>query len=154
MMAYEDTSVIQAVFEVSQPHLAARDLTPKMGYMLGNRHLEARQEVDDPAANDDEDPAPADEDEDEPTRTTSSRSRTTTASSRRTSSTRRPSPTSTRNDPEPTATTKKPKVKTVNSCAWNRMIKGTNTTPLWCVPHVFPRSSPSIVVLIHLASDK
>lgn len=130
------SSLQQAVYSVPQPYLVARDMSPKMGYMLGNPGLVARQE--DPNA--EEDPA-TDEEE-----TTTSRRRTTTsrAGATRTideddeepTTTRRTRPTSTPTDDdedEPRETTTRPKRKVVNACAWNRMIKGTNTTPLWLV---------------------
>lgn len=114
MMAYEDPSAYQAVFEIDTSHLVARDTTPKLGYMLGNPHLETRQEVDDPEADennrDDEETA-------------------TRSSSKRPTSTQKPKAKET-NQPKPKRA-KKPKRKTVYSCAWTRMIENTNTTPLW-----------------------
>jgi len=141
---YEDmsSSLQQAVYNAHQPHLVGRNMSPKMGYMLGNPGLAARQE--DPNA--EEDPAV---DEEETTTTTRRRPTTSRASATRTvdpddeepiTTTRRSRPTATPTDDEnedvPRETkTSRPKRKVVNACAWSRMIKGTNTTPLWSVLH-------------------
>lgn len=96
----------QAMFDAPKPRIAARDVKSEMGYVLGNPHLAARQE---------EDPV----DEDATTRRPATRTRDNDDR-----------PTSRPDDGEPESKPK-PKPKQVNACAWNRMIEGTNTTPLW-----------------------
>lgn len=121
----------QAVYNAPGSRIVARDTTPKLGYMLGRRDLVARQDSENPEDRPNADDETTSTRPRSTSRTTSRATRTNDDEDERSTSTRRPTATARKNDAPKQTSDNKPKI--VYACAWSRMIKGTNTTPLWQV---------------------